>query len=118
MSQPPPQKTDTPEVWPLVIADVRAGVYAVLPHWAERIATEMQARHDFGRAKYGVGLQVENGRDPLRDALDEALDLCVYTRQQYEKTGRKDDLSLHQDAVVFASRIQWRIHLRDAENSQ
>lgn len=119
MTQPAPKRTDTPEVWPLVVTDVRAGVYGVLPYWADRLAVEMEARNEFGRQKYGIGigLQVENGRDPLRDALDEALDLCVYTRQQYERTGRSDDLSLHQDAVVFASRVQWRIHLRASEDA-
>lgn len=118
MTQPPPQKTDTPEVWPLVVADVRAGVYLDVPrYWVERLSAEMEARNEFGRRKYGIGigLQVENGRDPLRDALDEALDLSVYTRQQYERTGRKYDLALHQDAVVFAGRVLWRMHLRDAE---
>jgi hypothetical protein len=80
--QPPPQKTDTPEVWPMVAADVRAGRYEdVHPYWTERLAVEMEARNVFGVQKYGVPVLVENGRDPLRDALDEALDLCVYTRQ-------------------------------------
>ncbi len=68
--QPVPVKNDKPEVWPLVLAD-------------------MGARHDFGRKKYGVGLQPHNGRDALRDAYEEALDLCVYLRQaMYERDGR------------------------------
>jgi hypothetical protein len=118
MTQPPPQKTDTPEVWPLVIADVRSGAIGAdpsPPYWRERLAAEMEARNAFGIAKWKEPVRVENWRDPLRDALDEALDMSCYTRQQYEKTGRNDDLRLHHDAVMFASRILWRIHLRDAE---
>lgn len=119
VTQPAPVKTDTPEVWPLVIADVKAGKYEpALPlYWVDRIATEMQARHDFGRAKYGVGLQVENGRDPLRDALDEALDMSCYTRQQFEKTGRGDDWETHRLAVLMVSRLMWRMKLREEEGT-
>ena len=41
------------------------------------------------RAKYGVGLQPHNGRDVLRDAYEEALDLCVYLRQAiFERDGK------------------------------
>lgn len=114
--QPPPKKTDTPEVWPLIVADVRDGRYDVVhPYWRERLAVEMEARNAFGVEKYGMPVRVENGRDPLRDALEEALDLCCYTRQQCETTGRMDDWETHRMAVRMASRIQWRMHLRDAE---
>lgn len=39
------------------------------------------ARRAFGIAKYGTPLQRENGRNYTRDALEEALDLAVYLRQ-------------------------------------
>lgn len=64
-----PQKPPTPadgDVWKLVIAD-------------------MESRRQFGIEKYGVPLQVANGRDPLIDAYQEALDLAVYLRQEIEK---------------------------------
>lgn len=41
----------------------------------------MRERHELGRAKYGVALQTFNGRDPIIDAYQEALDLVVYTQQ-------------------------------------
>lgn len=121
MSQPSPVKTDTPEVWPLVVADVVSDKYAgeggepVPVYWRQRLAAEMEERNAFGIRKWKEPVRVENGRDPLRDALDEALDMSCYTRQQYEKTRRQDDWRLHCDSVRFALRIVQRIALRDLE---
>ena len=41
----------------------------------------MQARDEFGRRKYGGPLRANNGRDPLVDAWQEALDLWQYIAQ-------------------------------------
>ena len=69
-SQPEPAPNDRPAVWPLVIMD-------------------MANRDQVGRARYGVPLQPHNGRDALRDAYEEALDLCAYLRQAImERDGR------------------------------
>lgn len=66
-NQPAPKANDHPAVWDLVLADIKA-------------------RDDFGQRKYGVRLQPYNGRDVLRDAYEEALDLVVYLRQAiYER---------------------------------
>ena len=68
--QPAPLANSKPAVWDLVVADMR-----------ERDAE--------GRRKYGVPLQPGNGRDPLVDAYQEALDLAVYLRQAIaERDGR------------------------------
>jgi hypothetical protein len=65
--QPAPIKTESEEdVWDLVIED-------------------MKDRSVFGIKKYGTPLQVSNGRDSLVDAYQEALDLCVYLRQEIER---------------------------------
>lgn len=70
MSQPDPKPNGYPAVWPLVMQD-------------------MMARDAVGRERYGTPLQPHNGRDVLRDAYEEALDLCVYLRQAiYERDGR------------------------------
>jgi hypothetical protein len=61
MQANPKKENANPEVWNLVIQD-------------------MNARNEFGRSKYGVGLKPFNGRDTLLDAYEEALDLCVYLR--------------------------------------
>lgn len=68
--QPAPTPNEHPALWPLVISD-------------------MAQRDDTGRRRYGTPLQPFNGRDSLRDAYEEALDLCVYLRQAlYERDGR------------------------------
>lgn len=68
--QPKPTPNHHPAVWPLVLAD-------------------MQARDQLGRQRYGTPLQPHNGRDALRDAYEEAMDLAVYLRQAiYERDGQ------------------------------
>jgi len=74
--EPDPKPNDQPPLWPLVIADVqkyRAGF--------TQLIEDMRSRDRFGREKYGVPLQPFNGRNPIRDAYQEALDLCVYMKQ-------------------------------------
>jgi hypothetical protein len=56
------------EVLPLVIADLR-----------ERI--------EVGVRSYGSPLAVESENDALRFAYEEALDLCLYLRQELERRG-------------------------------
>ena len=69
LDQPAPTPNDLPAVWSLVMAD-------------------MNARDQIGRERYGVPLQPHNGRDALKDAYAEALDLCAYLRQAiYERDG-------------------------------
>lgn len=68
--QPDPTPNDLPAVWELVVKD-------------------MQERDAVGARRYGTRLQPHNGRDALRDAYEEALDLAVYIRQAiYERDGR------------------------------
>ncbi len=67
--QPAPKPNTEVSVWDLVI-------------------TDMKSRDDFGRKKYGTPLQPNNGRDSLVDAYQEALDLCVYLRQEIEERKR------------------------------
>lgn len=42
---------------------------------------DLMARRDLGIERYGTELTTENGRDPLVDAYQEALDLALYLRQ-------------------------------------
>lgn len=49
------------------------------------VLKDMEDRRQMGIEKYGVPVQPHNGRDPLIDAYQEALDLCVYLRQEIEK---------------------------------
>lgn len=68
--QPMPVANDKPPIWPIVMAD-------------------MQSRHELGIKRYGTPLQPFNGRDALRDAYEEALDLAVYLRNAiFERDGK------------------------------
>lgn len=64
--QPSPVANQRPASWELVIDDMRS-------------------RDSFGRKKYGTPLQPFNGRDSLKDAYEEVLDLCVYLRNAIEE---------------------------------
>lgn len=66
MEQPPPiPNTSTPIV--------------------DLVMQDMQERKRLGIQRYGVALQANNGRDALRDAYEEALDLAIYLRQAMEE---------------------------------
>ena len=68
--QPKPVPNEYPPVWPLVMVD-------------------MASRDHLGRKRYGTPLQAHNGRDALRDAYEEALDLAVYLRTAiFERDGK------------------------------
>lgn len=67
--EPPPTHNERESVHDLVIKDI-------------------EGRKDFGRKKYGTFLQAYNGRDSLKDAYEEALDLCCYLRQALEERER------------------------------
>lgn len=47
----------------------------------EAVLADLQARRAMGQKKYGTELKTYNGRDPLIDAYQEALDLCLYLKQ-------------------------------------
>ena len=52
------------------------------------VMDDMHERDRFGTMHYGTRLRPHNGRDALKDAYQEALDLCVYLRQViFERDG-------------------------------
>lgn len=65
--QPSPKPNNNPEVYKLFTKD-------------------LETRYQIGLQRYGVALQAFNGRDALRDAYEEAIDLAFYLRQAiYER---------------------------------
>jgi len=60
--QPMPKPSGSPAMQDLVIADI-------------------EERKRIGIERYGQLLKAHTGRDPLIDAYQEALDLCIYLRQ-------------------------------------
>ena len=45
------------------------------------VIDDIYERSRFGLKKYGTRLMTHNGRDPLWDSYQEALDLAMYLRQ-------------------------------------
>jgi hypothetical protein len=69
-AQPMPKPAEGPAIWDLVMAD-------------------MGARDRVGTQRYGQRLMANDGRDALRDAYEEAMDLAVYLRKcMFERDGR------------------------------
>ena len=84
--QPPPVTDDAgPEVWPALLAEV-----ALSPE----LRALCEERDAMGRAKYGTPLMVNNGREPLVDALQEALDLVVYLHQAEMRIESHEELDV------------------------
>lgn len=57
------------------------------------VRVDLEARELVGIQRYGTPLQPHNGRDALRDAYEEALDLACYLRQAIEERDAIDALS-------------------------
>lgn len=49
------------------------------------VRADLDAREQLGVQRYGTALQAHNGRDMLRDAYDEAMDLTTYLRGVIEE---------------------------------
>lgn len=64
--EPSPVPNSKPSIHDLVIAD-------------------MESRKRMGLKKYGTVLQAGNGRNALKDAYEEVLDLAMYLKQKLEE---------------------------------
>lgn len=61
----------------------------LLPCIQDLAVADIEARKALGIKRYGTVLQPHNGRDALRDAYEEAVDLVIYLRQVlYERDGK------------------------------
>lgn len=73
--QPPPTPSSGPCIQDLVIEDIRE-------------------RTRLGIERYGTVLRPHNGRDALRDAYEEAMDLVIYLRQVIAEFGDTEGLQV------------------------
>jgi hypothetical protein len=113
--QPPPRPSDAPPSWPAVVADVRAMQCA--PSYAaawDTIAADMEARDRLGRERYGVPLAPGNGRDSLRDAYEEALDLTVYLFNAHRESGDPGEMEAARLRALYRSALGIVFDLRRA----
>lgn len=93
--QPLPVPNDRPQVADLVIADI-------------------ESRRQLGVRRYGTPLQPHNGRDALRDAYEEALDLAHYLCQaiwerDHQKCPCPRGMDYHAgNCPVYPGQLMWR----------
>lgn len=64
------------------------------------VRADLETRERIGIQRYGTALQPNNGRDALRDAYEEALDLSCYLRQAIEERPREDVTQAVGEAVA------------------
>jgi len=109
--QPAPSVGEGAEVWPTITENANLA----LPEW---LAGDMRERNRIGTAKYGTPLRVWNGRHPVVDAYQEALDLIVYAQQARARLGNtsyhvepKAWRAAHVLAMVFHQALQAARHL-------
>jgi len=76
------------------------------PIWSF-VVKDMIDRDVMGREKHGTPLQINNGRDSLIDAYQEALDLVVYLRKEIEeRKWRNNEDQLRQESNEFVERTK------------
>lgn len=62
------------------------------------VRRDLEERQRIGTERYGTPLQAHNGRDALRDAYEEALDLACYLRQAIAE---REEPAVPLDARMF-----------------
>lgn len=45
------------------------------------VRADLEEREKLGIERYGTALRAHNGRDALKDAYEECLDMCCYLKQ-------------------------------------
>lgn len=105
--QPPPTGNGQVVLWQAIAKAVESLDSAE----ADWLCELLHERAVFGKKKYGGWLRVNNGRDALRDILEEALDGYMYTTRLWMETGSHDAEEL-QRAFLDALRLFRRISVR------
>jgi len=88
--QPEPVANNSVPTWDLVIEDYRSRPEHF---FTEDIIEEMKRRDKIGIERYKIPLQPFNGRDSLKDALEEGLDFLAYLKNAIQE-GRDVDNNL------------------------
>jgi len=72
---------------------------------ADLVVVDIKKRKVMGKAKYGVPLRANNGRNALQDAYEEAQDMTLYLKQKLveEEEGAVIDLEYQLSLEVTAA---------------
>lgn len=82
-----------PEDQPLPVVNDNSDIQSM-------VISDIGKRRELGIQRYGTALQAHNGRDMLRDAYEEAIDLAIYLRGCIEE---RDTVDIH--AVVYHGQL-------------
>lgn len=80
------------------------GSALVLPH----VLADLQARADWGLAKYQTYLRTHNGRDAMVDLYQELLDAVMYVKQVMLERETVDDQLARLRSLVISILDNWR----------
>jgi hypothetical protein len=108
--QPRPIPNENVASWELVIHDL---AFHRSPY-ARLVIDDARERDRMGAEKYGTRLQPHNGRDSLRDAYEESLDLIVYLRNKIAESWMDDEsVSIYWASVAVCLSIRGLILLME-----
>ena len=82
-------------------------------HWL--VCADLLERAAMGQAKYGTPLTVDNGRNHLIDAYQEALDLLCYLRMAIEAQKQQQSPLTMERASLFLRDLGYTILPKDRE---
>jgi hypothetical protein len=100
-----PVPNDGPSMHDLVCEDLAS--YEAGTPGVSGLLRALAERKELGLKRYGTVLQAHNGRDALRDASDESVDLLVYLRQAIAETGDgSDPRRLRRLRLAYGSALQ------------
>lgn len=72
------------------------------------VRADLEQREQVGIQRYGTALQPHNGRDALRDAYEEALDLACYLKQAMVEREAKAQYFVVTDPDDCKEQTRWR----------
>jgi hypothetical protein len=78
----------------------------------DRLVDDLEARAEFGKGKYGVYLQTNNGRDAIIDLYQELLDAVMYSAQA---SLEGDGLDFYLKSVALAEQVALYLEDRDGK---
>jgi hypothetical protein len=96
--QPMPTRNGHVSIQSLVRSELHGPAFAL-------VRADLEARELVGIERYGTPLQPFNGRDAVRDAYEEALDLACYLKQAIVE-GHVELEQLYSDAVIACAALR------------
>lgn len=110
--EPDPIPNNSRAIWDLVIQDLKE-VALLSSATLKLMIKDSIDRDNLGKERYGTRLQANNGRDFLKDAVQEAMDLVVYLRQGMAEHKEPFCSDLYVQAMTLWHNLRIRLFDRD-----